>query len=65
MAKHAVRTIQSKNNQCRIAIPRNVLQALGWSSGDIIAWHINPDDTITLSKIDAPPLFRAADRAAA
>lgn len=65
MAKHAVRTIQSKNNQCRIAIPRHVLQALGWSSGDIIAWQINPDDTITLSKVNAPALTRTAERAAA
>jgi len=59
MAHTIIRTIQSKNNGTRIPIPRYVREALNWGPGDVLAFTINADDTVTLTKIAVPQLTRS------
>jgi hypothetical protein len=45
-------TLEEDGDECLLPIPEELLNHLDWQDGDMLDWIINPDNTITINKVD-------------
>ena len=48
-----MKVIISKAGQARVTIPKALLEATGWKSGDSVSWEILGKDRLKLEKVKA------------
>ena len=45
-------TLEEDGDECILPLPDELLDELDWQEGDILEWIVNPDNTITIKKVD-------------
>ena len=45
-------TLEGDDEDCFLPLPDEILDELDWQEGDILEWIVNPDNTITIKKVD-------------
>ena len=45
-------TLEEDGDECILPLPDEILDELDWQEGDILEWIVNPDNTITIKKVD-------------
>ena len=45
-------TLEKIGDDLVLPIPEELLRELKWNTGDVLEWHINLDNTITLRKVE-------------
>ena len=45
-------TLEGDDEDCFLPLSDEILDELDWQEGDILEWIVNPDNTITIKKVD-------------
>jgi hypothetical protein len=45
-------TLEEDGDECILPLPDEILDELDWQEGDILEWIVNPDNTITIKKVN-------------